>query len=342
MGTVVPLYSPPRNLSPAMLRYVWREEFDDRTFWAGVLSLVAKKLATLHSENGVVQIRATPAANRECSLPREEEILLTELVRGHTRKAASISMLNPKTSLAVSDMADSLRRDAVGNWFSENRGLVIAGVILSAAALCVAAGPRNVEHWGVLVLGLAVMAPAAFYFFFLALRGWDLCRAALVNFDGEVVRRSGLLLGMFLPCVAAIILGCVVLGSTFGGMFLAALLFTTVLNVLLLQWMKAPTQEGGRLLTEIEGFRLFLKSVERFPMQRPEPPGEHASLYEKYLPYAMALEIEQAWGDRFLALASTQHENAGMPGAESFYLGMWNGKPLEIIYKPEAPKGRAF
>ena len=95
-------------------------------------------------------------------------------------------------------------------------------------------------------------------------------------------------------------------------------------------------------MSEIEGFRLFLKSVERLPMQRSEAPGNKAGLYEKYLPYAIALEVEQAWGDQFLALASTFHQNAGLPGVESFYLGIWDGKPVEIVYKPEPPKGRAF
>ena len=95
-------------------------------------------------------------------------------------------------------------------------------------------------------------------------------------------------------------------------------------------------------MTEIEGFRLFLKSVERLPMQRSEAPGNNAGLYEKYLPYAVALEVEQAWGDQFLALASTFHQNAGLPGAESFYLGMWDGKPVEIVYKSEPTEGRSF
>jgi hypothetical protein len=77
-------------------------------------------------------------------------------------------------------------------------------------------------------------------------------------------------------------------------------------------------------------------------MQRTDEPAEHAGLYEKYLPYAVALEVEQAWGDRFLALTSTFHENAGVRGAEAFYLGMWNGRPLEIVYKPEAPRNQGL
>jgi hypothetical protein len=324
-----------------MIRYVWKEKFDDRTFWAGVLSLVAKGLASLHCEGGTAQLRAIPTANSKTLLPEEEEILLKELVRGHTRKGNSVSMLDPKTILAVSRMADSLRRMAVGHWFRENRAFVVAGVILSAGSLCVVARPRFVEQWGVLILSLAMMAPAAFYLFFLLFRLWDLLRATYEKHDGALLRRLALVLFMILPCIAAIILGAVILGTTFGTLFLIVALFLVLLNVALFQWMKAPTPEGGPLLTEIEGFRLFLNSVERFPMQRSEPPS-NPGLYEKYLPYAVALELEQAWGDQFIALASTHHEGTGLPGAEALYLGMWDGKPLEIIYKAPTPRGRGF
>jgi hypothetical protein len=342
IGTIVPLYDPPRQLSPAMLRYIWKERFDDRTFWAGVLGLVAKGLATLHSEDGAALIRATPSANRQQKLPSEEEILLEQLVRGHTRSDFPVNMLNPKTTVAVRDMAESLRRDAVGRWFKENRPFVIGGIVLSAAALCLVASPRNKEYWGVLILGLAVMAPGAFYLFFVSLRVWDVICAARQHCDWTVLRREALLITMLLPCLSAIIVGGVTVGGTFGWQAVAALLFLAVLNAFFYLRIKVPTQEGKQVLTEIEGFRLFLRSVDRFPMQRTDEPADHAGVYEKYLPYAVALEVEQAWGDRFVALTSTYHKNAGVPGVEAFYLGMWNGKPLEIIYKPEAPKGRTF
>ncbi len=219
---------------------------------------------------------------------------------------------------------------------------VTGGICLSVAALFAVAQPHRLEQWGVVVLALAMMAPAAFYLFFLTMRARDLCRSLREKFDVTLLWRGVGLLGFMVSCIAGIVLGAVVLGGNFGWPLIAVAAFLTILNVLQLQWMRAPTPDGGRLLNEIEGFRLFLKSVERFPMQRPEAPGDKVGLYERYLPYAMALEVEQTWGDQFVALASTFHQNAGLPGAESFYLGMWDGKPVEIVYKPEPPKGRAF
>ncbi len=75
-----------------------------------------------------------------------------------------------------------------------------------------------------------------------------------------------------------------------------------ILNAFVFAWIKTPTQEGNQVLTEIAGLRLFLKSVEQLPMQRTDEPADHAGIYEKYLPYAVALEVEQAWGDRFWLL----------------------------------------
>jgi len=338
----IPLYDPPRRLSPAMLRYIWKECFDDRTFWAGILSLVAKGLASLHSEDGIALIRAKPLPDTHENLPKEEKILFDQLVRGHTRGDFPIDMLTPKTRMAVSDMAESLRRDALGRWFTENRVYLMGGAVLSAVGLSLVAGPRNTEEWAALAYSIALTAPGAYYLLPISFRAWDVLSAARESLNWRLVRREMLLIAMLLPCLASMVAAGVIVGVTFGWHVVAVALYLAALGAFFSQWIKAPTPEGRRVLTEIEGFRLFLKSVEQLPMQRTDEPTDHVGVYEKYLPYAVALEVEQAWGDRLVALTSTYHENAGIPGAEKFYLGMWNGKPLEIIYKPEVPKGRGF
>lgn len=337
-GVLIAAYEPPRDLSPALLRYIWKKEFDDRTFWAGILSLVAKGIATMHGEDGSTRLRSTRVASLERELP-DEERLLAERFIDNVRKGTVINMLDPKTALAVTDMAHSLRQSAVGRWFLENRRFVVVGASLSMIALLAVAQPHSLEQFGVLVFTLAVMAPAAFYLFFLTLRARDLYCALRQNFDAAILRRAAMILAFIVCCMAGITLGGIILGNVFGWPFLIVTFFLAILNMLEVQWMKAPTREGQTLLAEIEGFRHFLTSVERFPMQRSEAPSDGVGLYEKYLPYAVALEVEQAWCDRFVALASTFHENAGMPGAESLYLGMWDGKPLEIIYRPRSAKG---
>jgi Predicted membrane protein (DUF2207) C-terminal domain len=323
-----------------MLRYAWRKKFDDRTFWAGVLSLVAKGLATLESKDNEPVLRATPSASHPSGLPPEEVVLARGLLSGHHRGGMPINMLDPQTALAASKMADLLRRAAIGRWFDDNREFVIAGIVLSVAAVCITVSPHTLADWAVLVLGMSVMAPGAFYLVFLLLRIGDLLRAACHKLDRSLLSRAALLLSFVMPCVAGLVLGGVVLSVNFGWQVMAVTVFFTALNLLFLHVIRTPTLEGRRLLDEIVGFRLFLTAVERFPMDRSDAPNEHAGLYEKYLPYAVALEVEQSWSDRFVALASTHHQGEVVPGYNAFYLGMWNGKPVEIDIAPPKPGAR--
>ncbi|MEX2530504.1 MAG: DUF2207 domain-containing protein [Gemmatimonadota bacterium] len=75
--------------------------------------------------------------------------------------------------------------------------------------------------------------------------------------------------------------------------------------VLFARGVRARTPEGRRLLDEIEGFKLYLGVAERDELARmpgPEdPPILDAERYEALLPYAVALEVEDAWTEKFTA-----------------------------------------
>ncbi len=91
--------------------------------------------------------------------------------------------------------------------------------------------------------------------------------------------------GSGLPAIIAI---CVLMGVT------------VVAFVALVQ---APTAEGRKLMDEIEGFNLYLRVAERDELARMEgpdaPPSLDAERYERLLPFAVALEVEEAWTDKF-------------------------------------------
>jgi hypothetical protein len=41
-GTIIPLFHPPQNLSPAAVRYVWKMGYDDQVFSTAVINLAVK------------------------------------------------------------------------------------------------------------------------------------------------------------------------------------------------------------------------------------------------------------------------------------------------------------
>jgi uncharacterized membrane protein YgcG len=69
--------------------------------------------------------------------------------------------------------------------------------------------------------------------------------------------------------------------------------------------VEAPTVEGRKLLDEIEGLELYLGVAERDELASMQGPGAQPPLdaerYERLLPYAVALDVEEAWTSKFTA-----------------------------------------
>jgi hypothetical protein len=316
-----------------MLRFIWKERFDDRTWWACLLSLVSKGIVVLEDEDGKTFVQPTKPLPQNLELPREERLLTEALFHSRTCRRVALDIADAKTAIAISTISQYLHTSAVGKWFRPSRQCLLYGAGLSLASICVAAGPQTPEQWGGLILAVAAMAPGGYYLFFLGMRIFDLFRAAREHLGVAVLASAAPLFGLVIPCIAALALGSLVLGVNFGSTALAVTGFLVAVNVAVLLQMRLPTAEGTQLLTEIEGFRDFLNSVERLPMDRLDAPDKEVGLYEKYLPYAVALEVEQSWSDQFVALKSAFQEGETSPGVRPFYLGMWDGKPVEIVFR---------
>lgn len=76
------------------------------------------------------------------------------------------------------------------------------------------------------------------------------------------------------------------------------------LNGLFMYLMPAPTRKGQKVRTEIEGFRLYLEKAEKLQMNAVEvgsgaPPPMSVERYERFLPYAIALDVEKPWTKYF-------------------------------------------
>jgi hypothetical protein len=120
------------------------------------------------------------------------------------------------------------------------------------------------------------------------------------------------------------------------------------------------TQEGKKLLARVEGFEMFLKTAERnrmetlYPFRGQKIPELTLSLFERFLPYAIALGAAEIWSESFAELlAESRYDPAWYAGAfdartfcaETRHLGAsisaarQNG-PREAAAVPDAPPAR--
>jgi uncharacterized membrane protein len=84
------------------------------------------------------------------------------------------------------------------------------------------------------------------------------------------------------------------------GLFIALV----VINGVFVFLLPAPTRYGAQISSEIDGFKLYLETAEekRLNTANPlseRPPAMTVELYERFLPYAMALGVEKPWTKQF-------------------------------------------
>ena len=145
------------------------------------------------------------------------------------------------------------------------------------------------------------------------------------RFQPRFFQRNGRSIGIALVIAIGSIALAVIVS---GGAGIPATIVISVLMVVVVcvfgLLVRAPTLEGRKLLDEIEGLKLYLGVAEREELARmpgPDaPPVLDAKRYERLLPYAVALDVEEAWTKKF-TLAVGAAAAAAATQAISWYRG---------------------
>ncbi|RZA31523.1 MAG: DUF2207 domain-containing protein, partial [Lysobacteraceae bacterium] len=156
------------------------------------------------------------------------------------------------------------------------------------------------------------------------------------RFKPALFARNGGSIGLAWLIALATLLLAVLLGGGAGIVLILAIagLMLVTLVVFAIA-IKAPTAAGRELLDQIEGLKRYLGVAEREELKNLPGPGAppvlDAKRYESLLPYAVALEVEDAWTGKFTAAAGAAAVAATTAGI-SWYRGS-NGGDLASFSK---------
>ena len=89
------------------------------------------------------------------------------------------------------------------------------------------------------------------------------------------------------------------------------------------QLLKSPTAAGRPILDRILGFRLYLSVGEQERLNLEDPPQRTPALFETFLPYALALDVEQQWSQQFAGVLSAAAQEVTVPSGETGYTPSW-------------------
>lgn len=288
-------YQPPDQLSPAAVRYVYTMHSDGRTYAAIVAQLAARRLLAIGpgKEHGAIYVeKLAEDHHRLANLPEEEKLVFKDLLEFNDRVA-----LRPPQLRDVERIQTLLEKQIKAKYFSRNLPWVVVGLILTAAAaasLSLASGifgSDKLEAWTMATFSGLTVAMYGLWGYWI----WDTNGLALMlALRGLYHRRTLPVLLAFVfvyPALWYVIIRAAVPGFA---------VITTLL--ILINSFSAPclrnyTAVGRRVRNEIEGFRQFLQGTEQDRLQRMNPGAQPAAFDTEFIPYAIALDLREAWGD---------------------------------------------
>jgi hypothetical protein len=296
LGSVPVRYDPPEELSPAAVRYIRTTGSDARTLAAVVAQLAARGCLGIELQDGKYELTQLKMdASVVATLAPEEARVLEMLFEDgkeiiiHPNKGDELN----RYSLAIQGQ---LQKRLDGVYFTRHAGYIAIGMLASlvtAMWMALTAEGRDT--------GAAVFLTWWFFFCGTTLGAIVLfsvipaCKLALRGMGGA----RQLLIGMLV--LAAFGSGFVVLlkkmAQDISPAYAVMLVALVAINVGWIPALKRMTARGRQAVAEIEGFRMFLEKVEQDRMQRLNTTGETPNAAVEFLPYAIALEVKESWGD---------------------------------------------
>jgi uncharacterized membrane protein YgcG len=314
-GVVVAEYQPPEGYSPAAVRYIENMAYDKTCFAAGIINLAVKGFLTIKEAGDEYTLEKTGDI---VTLAAGEKALSNKLFR--FGKSITLKQSNhSRISDALDAHKASLQRNYEKEYFLTNRLYFILGLVLTLILLITSllAQPQKSDI-------------AAALFMTVWLTGWSVGVLALTTNAYRLWRNAystaSVFAALFHTAFAIPFIGGEVMGITmFAGIaswsMVIVLILAVIINGLFYELLKAPTLAGRKLLDKIEGFRRYIDIAERHELDYKHPKGRCPELFETYLPYALAMGIEQKWGEQFADVLVKTQASGGVSYRPGWYQG---------------------
>jgi hypothetical protein len=313
-GSVMPIYTPPDSLSPAAMRFMAEMGYDDKVFAAAVIDMAVKgHLSLSDTDDKYTLVKKDGAA---AMLSPDEQRISSQLFR-----SAKSIVLERKNHAVIAAAKNALKTSLAFAFekthFINNRRAFLTGIVISsiitAAGFISALDQAEVVFLGIWLTGWSI---GVVFLATLVFKLWRQVFSASRSLGTKVgsIGAATFMTLFALPFFGAEVFALVTLAQSSPTLALFPIMVAAA-NIIFYHLLKAPTLHGRRLLDRIEGFKMFLSATEKDRLQRLVPAADRTpETYEKYLPYALALGVEQQWTEQFadvLAAASRPEGGTG-------------------------------
>lgn len=340
-GLVIPLFNPPKGISPALANYIenWGFARDKwRAFTAAALSLAVRGLLRFDDKNGTLTLTATKAKPEGglAALPPGERAIF-DWVDGQGGSATIDRANGSGVATVASNFTKAIENENRHRFFRRNLGYVAVGVAMTAIVIVSILAFGGLREEDTFIIAFTAFGSLWLGMFLIPI-GLALFRAT----GFQSIARAALtlvVLGIFIAIGTSIVQSLFPDGLSevvpFLGTFLADYPFPILLvvgfatlNGLFIYLMRAPTALGRPVMDQLAGFKLYLETAET-PRLNMEAPEITAARFEALLPYAVALNAEKPWSDAFETALRRAHPGEAEPMRSyrpAWHSGAWSGR----------------
>lgn len=308
-GVCVPLFYPPAApasfglpkgtlLSPAAVNYLMNAAtLEARGLSALLLSLVCRKACVISGDaEAGFRIAATGRNAGDTPYPEEQAAQIRIAAEG----PLPLGQRGADTLAGIMQEAQKLLNKGCPNLWSFNVRWTLLGIVLAVLGLlgcvCMIAGlpgqwDADVEDSlsSLALIGLGLLFMVFIVVVLVRQQSWMLALGILlVEVFVGVLMWEELAEELALAGISPIFL------AGMGATLLAPCVFGGL--------MKAPSVEARKLMDACEGLAMYIRTAETERFRQLNPPERTPELYTRLLPYAVALNLEKAWGENCAAV----------------------------------------
>ena len=304
-GTIIPRFAPPRGLSPAAVRFVSLMRYDAKSLTAAVVSMAVKGAVRIEQSGKTYTLTRNGEGAPDLSVGERE--IRDELFSSDARLVIEKDNRDAVRSAGAA-LKEHLRAEFRKAFFRTNILYFAPGALLTlllVLRLCVKA------HFSEELTAVALSAGVGS-----VLLSLPFARALQAD-------RRPSLSNILLLLLGAVLLGLFFLGAARETSCLSAgaAALSIAACALFHHTLKKRTVFGRRVMDEIDGFRTYLSVAEEKRLNALTPPDKTPELFERLLPYALALDVEQAWCERFSDVLAAAGEAGRGAYAPAWYSG---------------------
>lgn len=307
-GPIIPLFTPPKGLSPAACQFIKDRRVKPAAFSAALINLAVKGYLTIDSTTNKNAYILSKTGKTTELFPSEKS-LTNALFTNNTQQQNVGGKYSETVSTAQAELKQTLTREYAKQNFNNNRLWFFIGLALAVSL----GGFMAIQDQREELIFLSVFAGIFGTVFISSIRR---------SISAAKSRSIGMKVLKLIPAVLP-----AVFIFTVGGPFISlfeqfsldieniavpAYFLSAGLLLMLFYWLlEAPTIAGRATLDSIEGFKQYLSIAEKDLLEFQHPPEKTPELFERYLPYAIALGVENEWGEKFTEILATSALTSG-------------------------------